>query len=124
LPKRKQKPNPNQQSLNWEDRRDQGMQDVLDHASELFKRDALEELRLVCEQHARFIGAVFTERARNLPSSTHDLRVIGPLLHVGVKNGWMVPTAEYDKNPNRNGSPARVWRSLILREATDGTRSM
>ena len=97
--------------------RDAAMDEVEDHASEDFMREAAECVHALASLKEKFtandVRDLFKKRQHTEPA---EPRAWGPVMMRAKASEWIVPTDEFVKSKYRtqHASPVRVWRSLIL----------
>lgn len=101
------------------DARDAGIATVDGNAPDLWKSQAGEAIRRVCERQAEFIcDDVWAElAAMNVTEGPPEPRALGPVVLQAARRGLCERTGRYKPSANVSchGNPRGIWRSLIYR---------
>jgi hypothetical protein len=103
-----------------------GMQQVEEHANELWMDEMLDCVQEVCRDNRYFTAdhVFILADARNI-HTTHDLRAFGPVMLRAAKQELCCKANVMPVNSIRrslHASPITVWESLIWKGTTSGGR--
>lgn len=100
----------------WKKRAEKSVAQAGQNANDAWKEAVYGQILEVARRKETFTSYDVWLRSLTLAEKTHDGRAIGIVIRQAQANGVMVPTGQYFKNPNRNGSPAPIYRSQIFKQ--------
>lgn len=100
----------------WKKRTDKAIKAAGDHANDPWKTAVYGLILEVARTRETFMTYHVWLRLQAISDKTHDGRAIGHVIKQAQADGVMEQSGKFAPNPNRNGSPAPVYRSLIFKQ--------